>query len=107
MPSSSKSVCTGARDEPVDDSAVHVVAQFAAFERTCSQLKDWKPVGKKGPILDVADVKVVTELLLHGRNRRDIGLEVIPELGCLIYLQSGRYLQGVSRFTSTWTKCLG
>lgn len=66
MPSSSKSVCTGARDEPVDESAVHVVAQFAAFERTCSQLKDWKPVGKKGPILDVAGVKVVTELLLQG-----------------------------------------
>src|SRR5215469_965301 len=87
-------VSWGARREDILKCASRVARHFSALATTSENLAEWYPLGRRrkpkadNPV-DVGSVAVLEALLRRGANRKDVGREVIPELGFGISLWNG------------------
>lgn len=73
----------------VEECAEGVRGYFERLERISAYLSNWRPVGKSKPVLDSSNEAGIRALLAKGRNWRDVGGEVMPELGYAIMLRNG------------------
>lgn len=85
----------GPRPRDIELCATDAIQLFSALRDLNPEIFRWKEPAKwksaalKKPFLDLADPAVIRELLLKGRNRTDVGRQVIEDLGFSIGLWNG------------------
>jgi hypothetical protein len=62
--------------------------------KVSERLRSWKEQGRKTRIVDVSSLDNARKVLLQGQNRRDIGNEVMPELGFRLTVWNGEESTG-------------
>jgi hypothetical protein len=71
----------GARRQSLDECVDRVSMYYKELAEVSSYLSNWRSAGKTKPMLDFSDPEIVVGLLKRGQNCRDIGGDVMPELG--------------------------
>ncbi|MCP2089638.1 hypothetical protein PQR68_29830 [Paraburkholderia agricolaris] len=84
----------GPRREPVDACACRAGQFFISLSQVSEYLKGWRPLGRSRSEATQAvpidlSTDALAELFMKGRNRRDVGGEVIDELGYRISVWNG------------------
>lgn len=79
-------VSWGARHESLEKCAERLVSCLVGLEAIDTRFSTWTPNFGKRTVVNVSDAKQISDLLIRGQNRRDVGGAVIQELGYSIEL---------------------
>jgi len=85
----------GPRMEPVEACASHAAVFLATLSQISEYFQGWRPQGRsRAEAMRTTPIGLsmdaLTELFIKGRNRRDVGNDVMKELGFRIMVWNGR-----------------
>jgi len=94
----------GPRQEPVEACACRADKFFTLLSQVSEYFDGWRPLGRSRPEAMRAtpidqSTDALVDLFMKGRNRRDVGGEVIDDLGYRISVWNGRDHEEVSSLT--------